>query len=191
VTKRKSLEVLSPKAEKLGRATIMDRALAQKHGTAYVMLSAFAIDLDRVRELDPDDETLPFGWEVALTDAYLTKLFAPVQQGRVAGILEDVALHILELPRPSDDVPAALGSQLSFAIFTATQRGELPDALFGCFRAWKKPPLDLAHDVAAMLAEPEQMKRAIAYCKNAAVSPPLVDPVVKALDHLALEFSEA
>jgi hypothetical protein len=169
----------------------MDRALAQKHGTPYVYLSAFAIDLDRVRELDPDDETLPFGWEVALTDAYLTRLFAPAQQAHLASILEDVVLHILELPGPAEGQPAALGSQLSFAIFTATQRGELPDTLFGCFRIWKKPPLALAEDVARMLAQPEQVVQAASYCLEAALDPPLVEPVRKALLELSQRFAAA
>ncbi len=41
------------------RRTIMNQELAAAHGSNYVDLAAFAIDIDRVYWLDPDDARLP------------------------------------------------------------------------------------------------------------------------------------
>jgi hypothetical protein len=185
VKKPRSLTVVHDQDQKLGRPTIMDRTLAQKHGVAYVHLAAFAIDVDRAHELDPDDDSLPFAWEVALTDLYLTQRFAHEHKGRARAILEDVVLGILELPRPRDGDPGALGSQLPFAIYTALARGELPDELHACFRVWKKAPRDLVRAVSTLLEHPSDVVPAIDFCLQSQLTPPLVEPVRAALLELA------
>ena len=190
MTKQKKLSVVSEQSQRLGRPTVMDRALAQKHGAAYVHLAAFAIDIDRVRELDPEDGTLPFGWEVALTDAYVTRVLAARQKDGVASLLEDAVLSVLELPRPTQHEAGPLGTQLPFAVYTATERGELPETLSGCFRVWKKPPHGLARDVSKLIDDEPTMREVIAFCLAADISPPLVEPVRASLDALRQTFED-
>ncbi|HEX6243796.1 MAG TPA: hypothetical protein VFZ61_22935, partial [Polyangiales bacterium] len=59
---KRPLRVVGTKESKLGSATIMDRALAQRYGAPYVHLAAFAIDVDRVHRLEDERSTLPFAW---------------------------------------------------------------------------------------------------------------------------------
>lgn len=165
---------------KLGRSTIMDRALAQKYGALYVHAAAFAIDIDRVQQMsDDEDPTLPFGWDVVLTDLYICAFVAPHPEA--LGLLDDLVLSVLDLAQSTGAEEAPLGSQLPFAVFSALDRGALPDALHSCFRSWKKPPLDLARDVASFVADRELVRRLCDHCLDAAVSPPLVAPVREAL----------
>ncbi len=165
---------------KLGRSTIMDRALAQKYGAPYVHAAAFAIDIDRVQQIsDDEDPNLPFGWDVVLTDQYVCTFVAPLPEA--LGLLDDLVLSVLDLSESTGAEAAPLGSQLPFAVFSALERGALPDALHGCFRAWRKPPLELSRDVAAFVQDRALVQRLCDHCLTAPLSPPLVAPVREAL----------
>jgi len=181
VTKHKRLKLMGARDQKLGMNTIMDRVLAQKYGAPYVHAAAFAIDIDRVAALSGDDPRLPFGWEVLLIDRYLCTFVAPRPEAET--LLDDLVLSVLDLTQEAHDPP--FGAQLPFAVFTALSRGALPDALHSCFRSWKKPPLELAQDVAAWNADPALVTRLCDHCLQAELSPPLVEPVRQALTQLA------
>jgi hypothetical protein len=174
----KRLKVMGPADAKLGRATIMDRALAQRHGTPYVHATVFAIDVDRLREHEEDDAALPFGWEVWLTEAYLAKNLA--EPAHVA-LVEDMCLHVLELPRVKGDAQPPLGSQLPFAVYAGVAHGLLPATLGTCFHVWKKPPTDLLAQLEPFRTDAALQERVLDYCLDAALSPPLVGPVREAL----------
>ena len=94
VTKQKRLNVVRPRDTKLGRATIMDRALAQRYGAPYVHLAAFAIDVDRVHRSRPDAPGLPDGCEVS--DRAALQVWRPRSSGR--RMLERCAVRVMELP---------------------------------------------------------------------------------------------
>lgn len=180
--KPRQLKLMGAREEKLGRPTIMDRALAQRYGASYVHLAAFAIDVDRVRERDEGD--LPFAWEVYLTEAQLKRLLESADRDP-APMLEEMCLGILELPRPGPGTPAALGSQLPFAIYTAVARKILPASLGQCFIHWKKPPVDLIEDVSAMERDAGLLERLARHCLRVPIDPPLVGPVREALSAIA------
>src|SRR5687767_12121428 len=141
VSKQKRLNVITPKDTKLGRATIMDRALAQRYGAPYVHLAAFAIDVDRVYRSDPDAPGLPFGWEVLLTELRLNA-YMDEAVNDPAAMLEEMCLAVMELPPPRGDEPGALGGQLPFAVYVGVAHGELPAVLGNCFHVWRRPPVD-------------------------------------------------
>lgn len=178
VTKHKRLKLMGEADHKLGRNTIMDRALAQKYGAAYVHTAAFAIDIDRVNEKSEESPELPFGWDVLLTDLYLCAFVA--ERPEALGLLDDVVLSVLDLSQ-ADTTQTPLGSQLPFAVFTALSRGALPAELESSFRSWKKPPLDLAGDVAGWLKDRALIRRLCEHCLHTPISPPLVAPVREAL----------
>lgn len=182
MTKQKRLKLMGEADHKLGRSTIMDRALAQKYGAAYVHAAAFAIDIDRVNERSEDDPSLPFGWDVLLTDLYLCAFVAP--RPEALGLLDDMVLSVLDLTQADPTGRPPLGSQLPFAVFTALSRGALPDALHSCFSSWKKPPVDLAEEVAGWLEDQKLVARLCEHCLKASVTPPLVGPVREALASL-------
>jgi hypothetical protein len=184
---KKQLRVVRPQEQKLGRPTIMDRALAQRYGAPYVHLAAFAIDVDRVRELDPEDDTLPFGWEVWLTERYLEQLFETATRDP-APMIEDACLSVLELPRPRHGEPAPFGSQLPFAVYAGVTREKLPDTLAACFRTWKKPPRQLLEALAEADQREGLLSQLAQHCLRAPVEPPLVEPVRAAL--VAFEGAE-
>ncbi len=165
--------------QKLGRTTIMDRALAQKYGAAYVHLAAFAIDIDRVQHASEDDPSLPFGWDVVLTDLYVCTFVAP--RPEAASLLDDVVLSVLDQTQAERRGSVLLGSQLPFAIFTALERGDLPHPLHACFGGWKRPPLDLSRDVSRLRQDRQLVARLCARCVEVAIQPPLVEPVRVAL----------
>jgi hypothetical protein len=124
--------------ERLELPTIMDRALAAAHGSAYVQLAAFAIDVDRVFvELEGEPE-LPFGWEVLLTECYLVARIDPHEAAQRV-LLEDTCLAILEQPAEEQ----GYGSQLLFAVYDAIDRGLFPQALHAMFQSWRKKPRQL------------------------------------------------
>ncbi len=189
------LKLMEARDQSLGRPTIMDRALAQRYGADYVQLAAFAIDVDRVRELEERTLSglepargagaLPFAWEVFLTEAELQRQVAHARRDPTP-MLEEMCLGILELPRTASGGSSPLGSQLPFAVYTAVERGLLDSSLRACFATWKKPPREL---VAAM----EQLERTGAraalarHCLEARLEPPLVAPVRDALTALASE----
>lgn len=180
MTKQKRLKVVRPHDTKLGRATIMDRALAQRYGAPYVHLAAFAIDVDRVLRLDPDREDLPFGWEVALTEA---RLVGFLDEAKVdpTQMYEDMCLAAIDCEAPPGDTQGVLGAQLPFAIYTGVAHKQLPARLGSCFRAWRKPPTDLIDDIERLLDTKGAVQRFAEHCLNANIEPPLVEPVRVAL----------
>jgi hypothetical protein len=178
VSKDKRLKLLAPKDQKLGRPTIMDRALAQRHGTPYVHAAVFAIDVDRLREHEEERGELPFAWEVHLTECYVTRFLAGDAH---VPLLEDMCLHILELPRPSGGEAGALGNQLPFAVYAGVVHGSLPPALGDCFRVWKKPPTDLLEELAKLRADHELLAKLVDFALDADLTPPLAPPVREAL----------
>jgi len=179
MNKRRQLKVVRGSGDqKLGRATIMDRALAQRYGTSYVHLAAFAIDVDRVRERE--SEELPFGWEVYLTETQLAHVMETAQRDPVP-MLEEMCLGILEQPRPKHGEASVLGGQLPFAIYTGVGRGLLPARLGQCFASWAKPPVDLIADVEALSKQEGLLASLVEHCLDADVDPPLIAPVREAL----------
>jgi hypothetical protein len=181
---KKRLSVVGPGDAKLGRPTIMDRALATRYGATYVHLAAFAIDIDRVREREGDESTLPFGWEVLLTERYLQQLFDGARSDPTP-LIEDACLAVMDMPRPKPGQLPPLGSQLPFAVYLGVAREHLPAALGQCFRSWKKPPVDLLEELAPLEAEPAAVARLAEHCLDVALEPPLVGPVREALVTLA------
>jgi len=170
----KSLLRKAPAREKLGLTTVMDRALAARHGVPYVHLAAFAIDVDRIREhVEGYDDPRPFGWEVLLTEHYLLERFGA--EDRV--LLEDAVLAILE------GEPEALGGQLAFAVWDAVVRGELPDDLRAAFKSWREQPDELVKDLASLWAEAPRLARELAEgCLAVELDPPLAPPTRLALE---------
>jgi hypothetical protein len=165
-------------AERLGRPTIMNRALAAKHGTVYVHLSAFAIDVDRVREaMESPDDGLPFGWEVFLTEIYLLERI-PIADPLARTIVEDVVLDILE----RDGDRGELGAQLPFAVWDAVGRGAWPGDLRSLFASWKARPTELVHQLAQLWRDADGSRRALARaCLDAGLVPPLAPTTVETL----------
>jgi hypothetical protein len=180
VTKQKRLKVVRPRDTKLGRATIMDRSLAQRYGAPYVHLAAFAIDVDRVQRLDAEQSELPFGWEVAITEARLTR-FMDETSIDPAPMLEDMCLAAMECEATSGDTQGVLGAQLPFAIYTGVAHQELPSRLGSCFHTWKHPPTELIDEVGTLLATEGMVPKLAEHCLTADVEPPLVEPVRAAL----------
>lgn len=170
----KSLPRLSPTQEKLGLKTIMDRALAARHGIPYVHLAAFAIDVDRVREhVEGYDDPRPFGWEVLLTEHYLLERFGAEDRA----LLEDAVLSIL------DGEPDALGGQLAFAVWDAVARNALPDSLRVAFKAWRARPDELVEELAQLWPDAARLVPELARgCLDADVEPPLAPPTKAALE---------
>lgn len=177
MTRRRRHLPLAPRESGLGLPTIMDRDLAAAHGVEYVHLAVFAIDIDRVYWLEPELSSLPFGWEVFLTEWYLlSRKFA-----EAGDLLEAICGALLE-ETPGEP---PLGGQLVFAIFDALQRGALPRSLQVVFRAWKHPPRDLLSSLAALHAQGVETARALAeHCLNAEVDPPLAPPTRAALEQI-------
>jgi hypothetical protein len=182
---KRALPQLETAREGLGRPTIMDRALAQRHGVPYVHLTVFAIDVDRVRdetERDEEDEAVPFGWEVFLTARYLAWRCDPSDDATRA-MLEDATLAVLELP-PSDE--GVLGSQLPFAVWALVARGLWPSSLEACFRAWKKKPRELEKELGKLFDRGEVLERSLArFALDASIEPPIAPPTRDALSSLA------
>jgi hypothetical protein len=182
VVDEKRLKVMGPADAKLGRATIMDRALAQRHGTAYVRATVFAIDIDRIREHEQDTGALAFGWEVFLTERYLAHYLGTPEH---TSLVEDMCLHVLELPRVPGDAQPPLGTQLPFAVYAGVAHGVLPTSLGTCFHVWKRPPTDLLEELEAFRRDPALLTRALAYCLDVKLAPPLVALVRECLSELS------
>jgi hypothetical protein len=180
---KKRLKVVEARSEKLGRLNIMDRALAHRYGTSYVYLAAFAIDIDRVHELDPEDGSLPFGWEVWLVERYLVKLFGEATEDPVQ-MVEHACLSVMDLPHVKPGQQAPFGSQLPFAIYSGVARKLLPNRLGDAFHVWKKPPLDLLDDLRIIDEKVELGPKLVQHCLQAKVQPALIPPVVEALGTL-------
>jgi hypothetical protein len=162
----------------LGLPTIMDRALAAAHGSRYVHLAVFAIDIDRVYWLDPERTDLPFGWEVFLTERYLLD-HVDASDPKQRDLLEATCADLME---ESPGEPP-LGGQLAFAVYDALQRGQLPKELGAMFKRWRMPPKSLVQSLAKLWnASAEQSVTLAAACLDAELSPPLAEPTKKALE---------
>jgi len=155
----------------------MDRDLAARYGVPYVHLAAFTIDVDRVREADPAEQTLPMGWEVALTERYLARFIQGEPSDARLEVLEECCMGILGLTRGDDP----LGSQLPFAVFCGISHGVLPAQLHGCLERWKSPPVDLAAELASWRSEPATQARIIQHCMGSQLQPPLSPPTLACL----------
>jgi hypothetical protein len=174
--KRKSLPVATPSQSGLGLPTIMNRDLAAAHGVAYVHLAVFCIDIDRVYWLDPEDSSLPFGWEVFLTEHFVLHT-QPARE-----ILEGMCMELLE-ETPGEP---PLGGQIVFAVFDAVQRGALDPDLKNVFSRWKNSPRELVTQLAELhKGAADNAKRLAAHCLQAELTPPLAPPTREALEKIA------
>lgn len=185
---KRSLPTVKPEQEGLGAPTIMEPALAAKHGAAYVHLAVFAIDVDRIRvhlEAHHPEAEPPFGWEVLLTEAYILRSF-DAESPRAQAVLEDTCLSVLEMGTvPEEGEEGVLGSQLPFAVYDAVRRGALPSHLSRLFQAWRKPPDDLVEALAPVWREAHVHVPALAaMCLQMPVEPPLPAPTGQALEEL-------
>jgi hypothetical protein len=156
---KRKLPLAPPVRARLEPPTIMDRALAAEHGSMYIQLAAFAIDVDRVYVAQEDEPALPFGWEVFVTECYLLARIDPLRDMQRV-LLQDTCLAILEQP-PEEQ---GYGSQLLFAVYDAVDRGFFPEAL------WQAP------------------ERALVTCAahglSSALDPPLASPTRQALEQM-------
>jgi hypothetical protein len=178
--KRKPSLPLAPTQTGLGLPTIMDRDLAGTYGVDYVHLAVLAIDIDRVYWLDPDDESLPFGWEVFLTEYYLLTRHPPPRAAD-RELLEAVCTPLLE-ETPGEP---PLGGQLVFAVYDALSRGHLPSALQPLFRTWRRAPKELAAGLDALHAQAHSRAQMLAeHCLQAALDPPLAPPTRATLERI-------
>jgi len=175
------LPVASQAKSGLGLPTIMDPLLAAQYGRPYVQLAAFAIDVDRVYAIDEDQPTLPFGWEVFLTECFLVARIAP-KPGKPQPLLEDTCLSILE----QEPEQQGYGSQLLFAVYDATERGLYPPSLKGLFRSWSTRPRLLQKALAEMWKTPAQaMAVGATRCLAEPLQPPLSPPSREVLTRMA------
>ncbi len=163
----------------------MDRTLAQRHGVPYVHLVVLAIDVDRAREHledDGEDDDLPMGWEVFLTERYLEgQGLGDTDEGRA--LIEDVVLAIFDLP-PSEE--AVFGSQVPFAVWHAVKRGALPSSLESVFRTWKAKPKELGFELDRLYEAKDEATRLLSRrVLDAKLEPPLAPPVREMLEALA------
>jgi hypothetical protein len=178
--RRTSLPLATPNQSGLGLPTIMDRDLAAAHGSTYVYLAVFAIDIDRVYWLDPEDARLPFGWEVFLTEYYLLT-WANAQGERSPEMLDAICTPLLE-ETPGEP---PLGGQLVFAVYDAVARGVLPEQLRSLFTSWRHAPRELLqtlhelHENSAATA-----KQLAAHCLAADLQPPLAAATRQSLEQI-------
>ena len=175
----KRLPVAAPEHSALGRATIMDPALAQRHGVTYVHLAAFAIDIDRVREHleeTEEDVDLPFGWDVMVTEQHLLTALDPLRRPEHVHLLEDVVLGVI------DGEGDVLGAQIIFAVWDAIVREQAPQRLSGAFKAWKTRPKDLVKELSRLWPRDAELLPRFARALEAApIQPPISPPTRAAL----------
>jgi hypothetical protein len=177
MTSKRVLQRIGPQQTALGLPTLMDRDLAAAHGVSYVHLAVFAIDIDRIYWLDPEDNDLPFGWEVFITEQFLIS-HLPAITPEQTEMLEAICMPLLE-ETPGEP---PLGGQIVFAIFDAVRRSELPETLRKLFATWRMPPRDLLNALTELHRDPEACLPALAqYCLQAELSPPLAPPTREAL----------
>ena len=178
-----ALPQLEKEREGLGRPTIMDRALAARHGVPYVHLAAFTIDVDRIRDAtESDDDDRPFAWEVFLTARYLAWRFDPKAEEPRA-LLEDTVQSVLELPAHEEGF---LGSQFPFAVWVLVAQGLWPKEFELWFKTWKKKPRDMVKELGAVFANADEQERALAQmCLDVELSPPVAPPSREALRTMA------
>jgi hypothetical protein len=177
---KRKLPLAPPVRARLEPPTIMDRALAAEHGSMYIQLAAFAIDVDRVYVAQEDEPALPFGWEVFVTECYLLARIDPLRDMQRV-LLQDTCLAILEQP-PEEQ---GYGSQLLFAVYDAVDRGFFPEALRAMFRSWSSQPKQLRKALDVLWQAPE---RALVTCAahglSSALDPPLASPTRQALEQM-------
>lgn len=179
--KRRTLPLANPSQAGLGLPTIMDRDLAAAHGSAYVFLAAFAIDIDRVYWLDPEDTRLPFGWEVFLTEYFLLT-WAQAQGERSHELLDAVCTPLLE-ETPGEP---PLGGQVVFAVYDALARGALPETMRTLFTSWRHAPRELLQNLHALHeTSVATAKLLAAHCLAADLQPPLAAPTRLSLEQIA------
>jgi hypothetical protein len=160
----------------LGLPTIMDRDLAATHGVLYVHLAVFAIDIDRVYWQDPEDSSLPFGWEVFLTECFLLQHLHDEPGSHE--LLEALCVPLLE-ETPGEP---PLGGQIVFAIYDAVRSAQLPPALSKLFSTWQNPPRELLSALDELDATRAQALPVLAqHCLSAELTPPLAPPTREAL----------
>lgn len=175
---RRALPRIAEMQASLGLPTIMDLALAAAHGVRYVHLAVFAIDIDRTYWLDPERSDLPFGWEVFVTEHYLLEHVDPSDPAQ-RELLEAACLDLM------DESPGEppLGGQLTFAVYDAVQRKQLPEALGNLFSRWRSPPRELLQSLTALWAARDASLAQIAKaCLAADLTPPLAPPTRHALE---------
>jgi hypothetical protein len=169
--------------------TILDRQLAAAHGSSYLDLAAFAIDIDRVYWLDPEDERLPFGWEVFLTEHYLLR-WAELQQPAGVGVETLSAVCAPLLSEKPGEPP--LGGQVVFAVYDAVVRGALPDELRELFSSWRHAPRELLRALHELRESgPALLTELAAHCLAAQLQPPLAATTIRALEGLCLSAPPA
>lgn len=176
---KRTLPQLSPPRESLGRATIMDRGLAARHGVPYVHLAVFAIDVDRIREASEDlDDPRPFAWEVHLTERHIERTLDP-KDAATSSMLEDVCAAILE-SEPSED--GLLGSQLAFAVWHLVDRHVWPSTFGSWFRSWKRGgPRELKKDLDVLFADRSVAPGLARFCLDYPLEPAIAPPTREAL----------
>jgi hypothetical protein len=118
------------------------------------------------------------GWEVFLAERWLDQQKEPL----APALLEDVVLGIFDLPASDEPV---FGSQLTFAIWHAMERGKVPREIESAFRAWKQKPKELAAELDRLYADPDASRRYARLCLDTALEPPLAPPTREALETLA------
>jgi len=182
---RKALPQISKGAEGLGRPTIMDRTLAMKYGAPYVHLAVLAIDVDRVRDTREDlDDPLPFGWEVFLTEVYLTTQLDPAD-ATVRSLVEDLVLDVIDRSASAEHEEGLLGSQIPFAVWDAIARGVWPQELRSAFATWKARPTELVKELGPLWKDADTNRRALARaCLDTELTPPLAPPTIEALERM-------
>jgi hypothetical protein len=179
MTPRRNLP-LAPKDPGLGLPTIMDRDLAAAHGVEYVHLAVFAIDIDRVYWLDPEQNNLPFGWEVFLTERFLIAHMGVITDAR-RDLIDTLCAPLLE-ETPGEP---PLGGQIIFAVYDAVVRGALPSELTAVFASWRNPPRDLVASLADLHTHaPTWEKKLAAHCLAAELTPPLAPPTRETLTRM-------
>jgi hypothetical protein len=177
---KQRLRQAQPGEARLELPTIMDRALAAQHGSEYVQLVAFAIDVDRVFVEEPAEDALAFGWEVFLTEAYLVARLDP-QDPAQRILLEDTCLAIME-QAPEEQ---GYGSQLLFAAYDAIERAAFPEALRAMFKSWHKKPKQLTKSLEALWRAPATPLAACArHCLLTSLDPKLAPPTRLALEQM-------
>lgn len=170
-----------PGQAQLEEPTIMNRLLAAQYGGAYVQLAVFAIDLDRVFVEDAGERTLPFGWEVFVTECYLLGRIGAHDVEQHA-LIEDTCVAILE-QEPDEQ---GYGSQLLFAAYDAIERGFYPKALGAVFSSWRKRPKQLFKALTHVWQAPARELAACArHALNVKLDPPLAPPTQQALEEMA------
>lgn len=160
--------------------TIMDPQLAAAHGSSYVDLAAFAIDVDRVYWLAPEDERLPFGWEVLLTEHYLLR-WCETHVALRHELLEAICAPLLQ-ERPGEP---PLGGQIVFAVYDALVRGALPDELRNLFASWRHAPRELLHALHELRESGRAtLKRLAVHCLSVDLQPPLAATTRETLEQI-------